>query len=33
VNGPVDFGGAPLEPGPVPRLGEHTAQVLDELER
>jgi crotonobetainyl-CoA:carnitine CoA-transferase CaiB-like acyl-CoA transferase len=33
VNGPVDFDGAPLDPGPVPRLGEHTAQVLDELER
>lgn len=33
VNGPVDFGGFEFTPGPVPRLGEHTAEVLAELLR
>lgn len=28
VNGPVDFAGYEFRPGPVPRLGEHTAEVL-----
>jgi crotonobetainyl-CoA:carnitine CoA-transferase CaiB-like acyl-CoA transferase len=28
---PVDFAGYALRPGPVPRLGEHTAEVLAEL--
>ena len=32
VNGPVDFGGYTFRPGPVPTLGEHTAEVLDTLE-
>jgi crotonobetainyl-CoA:carnitine CoA-transferase CaiB-like acyl-CoA transferase len=32
VNGPVDFGGYTFRPGPVPQLGEHTAEVLDELQ-
>ena len=30
---PVDFDGHELRPGPVPRLGEHTEQVLAELDR
>ena len=30
---PVDFGGWALRPGPVPRLGEHTDEVLAELDR
>ncbi len=33
VNGPVDFDGRAVEPGPVPRRGEHTAEVLTELDR
>ena len=33
VNGPVDFDGRACTPGPVPRLGEHTAEVLTELDR
>jgi len=33
VNGPVDFGGYTFRPGPVPLLGEHTDEVLTELER
>jgi len=33
VNGPVDFGGHAVRPGPVPNLGEHTADVLAELEQ
>lgn len=33
VNGPVDFDDRRPRPGPVPNLGEHTAQVLAELER
>ncbi|MFN6120736.1 MAG: CaiB/BaiF CoA transferase family protein [Actinomycetes bacterium] len=32
VNGPVDFPGRTFRPGPVPRLGEHTDEVLAELE-
>lgn len=32
VNGPVDFGGYTFRPGPVPRLGQHTAEVLAELD-
>lgn len=31
VNGPIDFDGTHLRPGPVPTLGEHTAEVLAEL--
>jgi crotonobetainyl-CoA:carnitine CoA-transferase CaiB-like acyl-CoA transferase len=31
VNGPVDFDGRRVRPGPVPELGEHTREVLDEL--
>ena len=30
---PVDFHGYDMRPGPVPRLGEHTDEVLDELRR
>lgn len=30
---PIDFDDAVLRPGPVPRLGEHTADVLSELDR
>lgn len=33
VNGPVDFAGHTLRPGRVPALGEHTAEVLAELDR
>lgn len=33
VNGPVDFAGYRVAPGPVPRLGEHTDEVLTEVER
>ena len=33
VNSPIDFGGHVIRPGRVPRLGEHTAEVLDELGR
>jgi crotonobetainyl-CoA:carnitine CoA-transferase CaiB-like acyl-CoA transferase len=29
---PIDFDGQPLRPGPVPALGEHTAEVLGELD-
>ena len=32
VNGPVDFDGHARRPGPVPALGEHTAEVLAELD-
>jgi crotonobetainyl-CoA:carnitine CoA-transferase CaiB-like acyl-CoA transferase len=32
VNGPVDFSGYSFRPGPVPELGEHTAEVLDGLQ-
>ncbi len=32
VNGPVDFAGYDFRPGPVPHLGEHTAEVLGELD-
>lgn len=32
VNGPVDFPGYTFRPGPVPRLGEHTDEVLAELD-
>jgi hypothetical protein len=32
VNGPVDFDDRRPRPGPVPALGEHTAQVLAELQ-
>jgi crotonobetainyl-CoA:carnitine CoA-transferase CaiB-like acyl-CoA transferase len=32
VNGPIDFGGYAFRPGRVPRLGEHTAEVLAELD-
>ncbi len=32
VNGPVDFPGRTFRPGPVPRLGEHTDEVLAELD-
>ena len=28
---PVDFDGHALHVGPVPKLGEHTAEILDEL--
>ena len=28
---PVDFDGHVAHPGPVPRIGEHTAEILDEL--
>jgi crotonobetainyl-CoA:carnitine CoA-transferase CaiB-like acyl-CoA transferase len=28
---PVDFDGHVVHPGPVPRIGEHTAEILDEL--
>ena len=28
---PVDFDGYVVHPGPVPRIGEHTAEILDEL--
>jgi crotonobetainyl-CoA:carnitine CoA-transferase CaiB-like acyl-CoA transferase len=28
VNNPVDFDGYALRPGPVPRLGEHTADYI-----
>ncbi|MGB0111661.1 MAG: CoA transferase [Ilumatobacteraceae bacterium] len=31
VNTPVDFGGHAVRPGPVPTVGEHTAEVLAEL--
>jgi crotonobetainyl-CoA:carnitine CoA-transferase CaiB-like acyl-CoA transferase len=31
VNTPVDFGGYAIRPGPVPTLGEHTAEVLAEV--
>ena len=31
VNGPVDFGDREFRPGPVPALGEHTADVIAEL--
>jgi crotonobetainyl-CoA:carnitine CoA-transferase CaiB-like acyl-CoA transferase len=31
VNGPLDFDGYRVRPGRVPRLGEHTAEVLDSL--
>ncbi|MCU1504193.1 MAG: putative CoA-transferase [Ilumatobacteraceae bacterium] len=31
VNNPLDFGGYEFRPGPVPTLGEHTAEVLGEL--
>jgi crotonobetainyl-CoA:carnitine CoA-transferase CaiB-like acyl-CoA transferase len=31
VNGPLDFDGRRARPGPVPTLGEHTADVLDTL--
>ena len=31
VNGPIDFDRRHLRPGPVPALGEHTAEVLAEL--
>ena len=30
---PVDFDGHTMTPGPVPSLGEHTAEVLDQLRR
>ncbi len=30
VNGPVDFDDRTITPGPVPALGEHTAEVIDE---
>jgi crotonobetainyl-CoA:carnitine CoA-transferase CaiB-like acyl-CoA transferase len=33
VNGPVDFDDRRPHPGPVPDLGEHTDEVLDELNR
>jgi len=33
VNTPVDFDGHAVLPGPVPALGEHTAEVLDEVRR
>jgi crotonobetainyl-CoA:carnitine CoA-transferase CaiB-like acyl-CoA transferase len=33
VNGPVDFDGRTFRPGPVPGLGEHTAEVTAELDR
>jgi crotonobetainyl-CoA:carnitine CoA-transferase CaiB-like acyl-CoA transferase len=29
---PIDFDGRVLRPGPVPELGEHTAEVLEELD-
>ena len=32
VAGPIDFGGYTMRPGAVPRLGEHTDEVLSELE-
>jgi crotonobetainyl-CoA:carnitine CoA-transferase CaiB-like acyl-CoA transferase len=32
VNGPIDFGGFDQRPGPVPHLGQHTAEVLAELD-
>ena len=32
VNGPIDFDGYTFRPGPVPRLGEHTEQVLGDLD-
>ena len=32
VNGPVDFGGYEFRPGPVPALGEHTEEVVRELD-
>ena len=32
VNGPIDFDGYTFRPGPVPRLGEHTEQVLGNLD-
>ncbi|MFN8022836.1 MAG: CoA transferase [Acidimicrobiales bacterium] len=32
VNGPIDFGGHEFRPGRVPRLGEHTDEVLAELD-
>jgi crotonobetainyl-CoA:carnitine CoA-transferase CaiB-like acyl-CoA transferase len=32
VNGPVDFGGYDFRPGPVPTLGEHTSEILRELD-
>jgi crotonobetainyl-CoA:carnitine CoA-transferase CaiB-like acyl-CoA transferase len=32
VASPVDFEGHPLRPGPVPRLGQHTDEVLAELD-
>ena len=28
---PVDFDGHAVDAGPVPSLGEHTAEILDEL--
>jgi crotonobetainyl-CoA:carnitine CoA-transferase CaiB-like acyl-CoA transferase len=31
VASPIDFDGEPVRVGPVPHLGEHTAQVLAEL--
>jgi crotonobetainyl-CoA:carnitine CoA-transferase CaiB-like acyl-CoA transferase len=30
---PVDFDGYTVRPGPVPTLGEHTAEVLEEMRR
>ena len=33
VNGPLDFDGRRPRPGPVPSLGEHTDEVLAELDR
>lgn len=33
VNTPVDFDGHAVRPGTVPGLGEHTAEVLDEVRR
>jgi crotonobetainyl-CoA:carnitine CoA-transferase CaiB-like acyl-CoA transferase len=32
VASPIDFDGEPVRVGPVPHLGEHTAQVLAELD-
>ena len=32
VNGPVDFDARPFRPGPVPGVGEHTSEVLAELD-
>lgn len=33
VNGPVDFDARVTRPGPVPSLGEHTAEIIAELDR